>query len=151
MGKHIYGAIIRPSDEGGFWAEVPDLPGCFGQGRDYMATIESIANGIETHLAALIECGMPIPAAGPVLCDDGGEVVYVYADDNTRLGLPTVPAAEAARMLGVSKPRISQLIAEGRLTAERLASGTNVTIESIEHYKNSPRKAGRPKRGAVPA
>ncbi len=151
MGKHVYGAIIRPSEDGGYWAEVPDLPGCFGQGDDYMSTVESISDGIETHLAALREYGMPIPAAGPVPAVDGGEVVYVYADDDFRLGLPTVSAAEAARMIGVTKGRVSQLINEGRLVAERLADGTNVTVESIEQYMSSRRKVGRPKKEAVPA
>lgn len=149
MGKHVYGTIIRSTDEDGYWAEVPDLPGCFGEGNDFMGAIESISDGIETHLAALREYGMPIPAAGPVSCDDEGEVVYLCVNDDARIGSPTVPATEAARMLGVSKPRISQLIAEGRLIAERLASGTNVTIESIERYMDSPRKAGRPKKETV--
>ena len=53
MGKYIYGAVIRESDEGGFWAEVPDLPGCFGQGDTLMEAVESISNGMETHLAAV--------------------------------------------------------------------------------------------------
>lgn len=151
MGTHIYGAIIRPSNEGGYWAEVPDLPGCFGEGSDFLGTVESVADGIETHFAALIEYDMPIPPAKHVENPEDGEVVYLRVDDGLRLGSPTVSATEAARMLNVSKPRISQLIAEGRLVAEQLASGTNVTVESIERYKDSPRKAGRPKREAIPA
>ena len=151
MGKHIYGAIIRPSEEGGYWAEVPDLPGCFGEGSNFIDAVESISDGIETHLAALSEYGMPIPPAKHIEAPVEGEAVYVRVDDGLRLGSPTVSATEAARMLNVSKPRISQLIAEGRLVAEQLASGTNVTVESIERYMNSPRKAGRPKREAIPA
>lgn len=78
MSRHVYGAVIRPSEDGGYWAEIPDLEGCFAQGKDYMDTIESISDGLETHLAALAEYGMPIPKANVVSADDG-DVVYVYA------------------------------------------------------------------------
>lgn len=27
-----YRALVHPEEEGGYWAEVPDLPGCFGRG-----------------------------------------------------------------------------------------------------------------------
>lgn len=150
MGKHIYGTVIRPSEDGGYWAEVPDLPGCFGQGEDYMAALESISDSIETHLASLKEIGLPIPMAGPLPNIEDGEVVYVFArDDSVRLGAPTVSAAEAARMLGVSPGRVSQLISSGRLVAERLAGRTNVTLASIEAYQASPRTAGRPRKVAL--
>lgn len=149
MGKYVYGAIIRPSDDGEFWAEVPDLPGCFGQGTSFMDAVESISDGIETHLAALAECDMPIPPSKPISSDDG-EAVYVYANtDGFKLGVPTVSAAEAARMLGVTPGRVSQLISEGRLVAQRSAEGTQVTLESIKTLKASPRKAGRPKKAAM--
>ena len=79
MTKHIYGAVLRESEDGGWWAEVPDLPGCFGQGETFMDAVESISYGLETHLAAMAEHGMPVPEATPVATDDG-EVVYVCAD-----------------------------------------------------------------------
>ena len=140
MGKYIYGAVIRESDEGGFWAEVPDLPGCFGQGDTLMEAVESISNGMETHLAALAEYHMPIPKASAVSTDDGQVV------DGFSLGVPSVPAAEAARMLGVTPGRVSQLIKAGKLIAERSASGTLVTEESVRAYMDTPRTAGRPSR-----
>lgn len=151
MGKHIYGAVVRKSDEGGFWAEVPDLPGCFGQGDTLIEAVESISDGVETHLAALAEYGMPIPESSIVSADDG-QVVYVYANtDGFALGVPSVPAAEAARMLGVTPGRVSQLIKAGKLVAERSASGTMVALESVEAYMGTPRAAGRPSRGAAQA
>lgn len=152
MGKYVYAAVVRPDeDDGGFWAEVPDLPGCFGQGEDYIGAIESISDGIETHLAALAECGKPIPKATVVSADDG-DVVYVYANtDGPKLGVPTISAAEAARRLGVTKGRVSQLISEGRLVAERSAAGTQVTVDSVEAYAAGNRAPGRPKKSAAMA
>jgi predicted RNase H-like HicB family nuclease len=56
-----YTVIIEPAEEGGFWAHVPALPGCFTQGPTMrnvaaMAT-EAIAGFIET----LIALGRPVP------------------------------------------------------------------------------------------
>jgi len=34
--------LIRPAEEGGYWAEVPALPGCFSQGE----TIEEVRANI---------------------------------------------------------------------------------------------------------
>lgn len=149
MWKYVYAAIIRPDEEdGGYWAEVPDLPGCYGQGDTYIDAIESASDGIETHLAALAEDDMPIPKATVVTADDG-DVVYVYANtDNFSLGVPTMSATEAAKALGITKGRVSQLIASGKLVAERFAGRTQVTVDSVEAYAASDRSAGRPRKNA---
>lgn len=146
MTKYVYGAVIKPSEDGGYWAEVPDLEGCYGQGKTFIDTVESISDGVETHLAALVDYGMEIPQATRVEVDEG-EVVYIYANiDGSILGEPAVSASEAARRLDVSPGRVSQLISAGKLKAERTADGTSVTIASIEEYANSGRTAGRPRK-----
>ncbi len=48
-------AIIRPADEGGFWAEVPALPGCVTQGE----TIEEV----ETNLREAVEGWLSVETA----------------------------------------------------------------------------------------
>lgn len=152
MTKYVYGAIVREDGEdGGYWAEVPDLPGCFGQGDTFMDAVESVSDAVETHLAALAADGAEIPAAGPVSADDG-EVVYVYADPGTvQLDIegPTVSAAEAARMLGVTPARVSQLVTDGRLVAQRTAGGTRVARAAVEALMAAPRAAGRPRKAAT--
>lgn len=56
-----YTVKIHPAEEGGFWAEVPVLPGCYTQGE----TIEEIAmmarDAIECYLGSLSKDGEPIP------------------------------------------------------------------------------------------
>ncbi|MDO8590959.1 MAG: type II toxin-antitoxin system HicB family antitoxin [bacterium] len=56
-----YTVKVHPAEEGGFWAEVPALPGCFTQGE----TIEEIAamakESIECHISGLKKVGMPVP------------------------------------------------------------------------------------------
>ncbi len=56
-----YTVKVHPAEEGGFWAEVPALPGCFTQGE----TVEEIAamakEAIEGFIACLIKEKQPIP------------------------------------------------------------------------------------------
>ena len=38
--------IIHEADEGGFWAEVPAIPGCMTQGEDMKELIENIYDAV---------------------------------------------------------------------------------------------------------
>ena len=56
-----YTVAVHPAEEGGFWAELPALKGCFTQGE----TIEEIAKyareAIECYIAGLIKDGKQVP------------------------------------------------------------------------------------------
>jgi len=56
-----YTVLIYQSEEGGFWAEVPALPGCYSQGETIEETMENIKEAIEAHILALKEDGEEIP------------------------------------------------------------------------------------------
>ncbi len=56
-----YTILIYKAEEGGFWAEVPALPGCYSQGETVEETIENIKEAIEAHLLALKEENEEIP------------------------------------------------------------------------------------------
>ena len=43
--------IIHHAEEGGFWAEVPSLPGCFSQGETEEELLLNIKEAIEAYLA----------------------------------------------------------------------------------------------------
>jgi predicted RNase H-like HicB family nuclease len=45
-------AIIHEAEEGGFWAEVPALPGCFTQGESLEELELNIAEAIEAYQGA---------------------------------------------------------------------------------------------------
>jgi predicted RNase H-like HicB family nuclease len=62
--EYTYTVVIHPADadEGGFWAEVPALPGCNSQGETYEQTIEHAHLAIQGYLRMLIKRGKPIPA-----------------------------------------------------------------------------------------
>ena len=38
----VFKAIVRPAEEGGFWGEVPALPGCVSQGETQEELLEHL-------------------------------------------------------------------------------------------------------------
>jgi antitoxin HicB len=63
--KRKIAMVVHQSDDGGFWASFPDLPGCFTQGDTLEALREHAAEAISGHLEALRDAGKPMP--DPVL------------------------------------------------------------------------------------
>ena len=56
-------AIIHKAEEGGFWAEVPALPGCATQGE----TMEELRANLKEAVELWLEAGSP---EGPQSADD---------------------------------------------------------------------------------
>lgn len=56
-----YTVVIHPAEEGGYWTEVPLLPGCYSQGETIEEVFKSIKEAIETHVEALREDGQEVP------------------------------------------------------------------------------------------
>jgi predicted RNase H-like HicB family nuclease len=46
-----YAVVIHGDPEGGFWAEVPALPGCYSQGE----TVEELKYNIREAIAGVLE------------------------------------------------------------------------------------------------
>ncbi|MCR4316297.1 MAG: type II toxin-antitoxin system HicB family antitoxin [Planctomycetes bacterium] len=42
--------VIHPAEEGGFWAEIPALPGCVSEGDTYDETLANIREAAEGWL-----------------------------------------------------------------------------------------------------
>ncbi len=61
-----YVLVIHSAEEGGYWAEVPALPGCFAQGDTLEHLLAEAQGAVCSHLDALREDGQPIPQA-PVM------------------------------------------------------------------------------------
>lgn len=56
-----YVVIIHSAEEGGYWAEIPALPGCFTQAETIEHLLARAPEAIESHLIALREDGQEIP------------------------------------------------------------------------------------------
>lgn len=59
--------LIHEAEEGGFWAEVPALPGCFSQGETLEETVVNVREAIESHLEALREDNQEFPSEDSVV------------------------------------------------------------------------------------
>jgi predicted RNase H-like HicB family nuclease len=50
--RMVFKAIVRPAEEGGFWAEVPALPGCVSQGETQEELLENLKEAATGWLEA---------------------------------------------------------------------------------------------------
>ena len=57
-----YTILIHQAEEGGFWSEVPALPGCYSQGESIDETLKNSKEAIEAHLQALKDERAATPA-----------------------------------------------------------------------------------------
>ena len=51
LGVRTYAVVIHEDPEGGFWGEVPALPGCYSQGE----TVDELKNNIREAIAGVLE------------------------------------------------------------------------------------------------
>ena len=49
-------AIVHPAEEGGFWAEVPAMPGCVTQ----CETLDEVRANLREAIAGWLEAGEPV-------------------------------------------------------------------------------------------
>ena len=57
-----YTILIHQAEEGGFWSEVPVLPGCYSQGETIDGTMQNTKEAIEAYLLVLKEDQVSAPA-----------------------------------------------------------------------------------------
>jgi predicted RNase H-like HicB family nuclease len=55
--------ILEPSDEGGYTAYVPSLPGCISEGDDVESTMANIQEAIELYLEPVEDDWITEPGA----------------------------------------------------------------------------------------
>ena len=56
-----YTVVLHKAEEGGYWAEVPALEGCFSQGETVEERMVNIRDAIGSHLMALRSEGRKLP------------------------------------------------------------------------------------------
>jgi predicted RNase H-like HicB family nuclease len=55
-----YTVLIHPAEEGGYWTEVPALPGCFSQGETIEEALANTRQAIELHVSVLRDEGQEV-------------------------------------------------------------------------------------------
>ena len=56
-----YSVVVHQAEEGGYWVEVPALPGCYSQGESVEETLGNVREAIALYLEALRDEGMEAP------------------------------------------------------------------------------------------
>jgi predicted RNase H-like HicB family nuclease len=56
-----YSVVVHGADEGGFWVEVPAMPGCYSQGESIEETLRNVEEAIELYLQGLKDDGTDAP------------------------------------------------------------------------------------------
>lgn len=56
-----YAVVIESAKDGGYWAYVPDLPGCTSRGDTRDEVERNIKEAIDLHIESLRDHGEPVP------------------------------------------------------------------------------------------
>jgi len=62
-----YTVIVHEAEEGGYWTEVPALPGAGSQGETVEEALEMTRESIATIVEALREDGKPVPVEKDII------------------------------------------------------------------------------------
>ena len=63
-----YAVVIHEDPEGGFWAEVPALPGCYSQGESVQELQDNLREAISGVLEVMQEQGTSPAGLRPDIC-----------------------------------------------------------------------------------
>lgn len=120
-------------EEGGAWVAIPfGGLGCATEGADFRDAVEMAADALRIVAEDALMRGEDVPE--PPLGNRaarGGRVVAVAVDADLRR-VESVTAAEAARMLEVSRPRVTQLCDAGLLESWHVGRTRMVSRASVE-------------------
>jgi excisionase family DNA binding protein len=145
--RFAYEVIISP-DDGAYSMEAPDLAGCHTWGNSVEEVLRKAPDALETHVGSYLADSTEVPTATFGHRAGEGEVLAVISFEATAasVGAPHIAARHAAERLNVSKGRISQLLADGRLEGYRDGREVMVSIASIDRFESNRRGSGRPRK-----
>lgn len=145
FGRYTYRCVLTHESDG--WiASFPQLGGCATSGDTREEAIREAHDLLTLLLCGLIEDGEELPEAGAVW-----EIVPVTVDITPEVIEEThYETWEAcADLLDISMTTLDALVASGCLESKVFNGRRKVSIESMNRYQESERKAGRPKASAT--
>lgn len=126
-----------------------DLPGAT-EGHDFEDAAEMAADWLKCNAEDWLIHGIDPPK--PTFGNDpvhGGRVILIGVEV-TRDAIPTMSASEAAEKLGVSRPRVTQMLASRYLEGWRDGRNTRVTVASVNarlEYRDYEKDVAIPQAG----
>ncbi len=146
---HVYEFEVFEGDSGMMLAFPYDMEGGT-QGEDLKDVCEAAADWLQMEIEHRSIHDLPFPEAtfGNKPKHPGGKtiIVAVNADKGT---VRRMTAAEAARRLGVTRGRVSQMVDAGLLDILELDGRKWVTEDSVNARLDDAPKAGRPKKAVT--
>lgn len=146
---HVYEFEVFEGESGMLLAFPYDMEGGT-QGEDLKDVCEMAADWLQMEMEHRAMHDLPFPEAtfGNEPTHPGGKtvIVAVNADKDT---VRRMTAAEAARRLGVTRGRVSQMVDAGLLDTFDLDGRKWVTEDSVNARLADAPKAGRPKKAAT--
>ena len=118
------------------------------QGEDFRDACESAADWLQSEMEHRAMRGDPFPE--PTFGNEpehGGRTVIVAVNAGKDT-IRKVSASKAAKMLGVTPGRVTQMVAAGKLDGFKDDDGVHswITLDSVEARLAEQPKAGRPKK-----
>ncbi len=129
---------VADQHDGGWVIYYPDLPGVITQADTYEDVAIMAKDALETWVTFQVEEGRPIPEPS-----FDAEPDWDWDTVRPTSEIPTITSEEAARELGVSRPRVHQL-ARIRGVGEMRGNVRMFSAKDIEALRE--RKPGRPSR-----
>ena len=62
-----YSVVVHTAEEGGYWVEVPALPGCYTQGETEEESLRNVKEAIELYLEVLRDEDRDVPRDAEVV------------------------------------------------------------------------------------
>lgn len=147
--EYIYDVVVEKS--GDRWsARVPQLGGIEAEADTSEDAIHDVAVLLKEDLADRLATGRVVPRYERVV---GHVAVSVEVTPESVDASKYVSLKEAAGRLGVSKSRVSQMVASGKLSSMLFKGSRLISASSVEEYLRAPRAPGRPRKapgGAKP-
>lgn len=119
------------------------------QGADFREACEMAADWLKTEMEHRVMRGLPFPEATFGNESRHGGRTVIVAVDASKKTVPRMTAAAAARELGVTPGRVSQMVKAGLLESFELDGRTWLTRGSVEARKEEAPKPGRPRKAAA--
>jgi len=147
MKRYTYEAVIEQQEDG-FIVHFPQLPDAYTDGNTRAEAIENAAEVLALSVAGYLDNGKPLPK--PKRVTECISVSIVLTDED-REAMKYLTLSQAAEDLEITPGRITQLIKSGKLHDKYFDGIRMVSIKSVNTYKQSSRKAGRPRKEGVVA
>ena len=116
------------------------------QGKGFDDAVEMAADWLKVIVLDYLMKGDEVPKLPLGNQPKRGGGIVTVAVEASLADVPAVTAADAASLLGVSTPRVTQLAKAGALDSWKVGRTRMVSLESVECRLAEERKAGRPKK-----